>query len=165
MSITEGFLLVVRWLHNIAAITWVGGSLFYFLVLRPASKKEASSWGPLSRTIAMEFKGLVNTSILVLVVTGAIMAFDRLAGGLVGVSYVAALGVKVSLALWMFYIVLSRRRRAIDTVDQNGLSSRPLPQRIGRTLSGYNTVVVLGLLVFLMADLLRFLVERALAGG
>ena len=30
------FLVVVRWIHVVAAAAWVGGSIFYLFVLRPA---------------------------------------------------------------------------------------------------------------------------------
>ena len=37
VTLGEGVLLLIRWCHAIAAVTWVGGTLFYLLVLRPRS--------------------------------------------------------------------------------------------------------------------------------
>ena len=168
MSVADGFLLAVRWLHNIAAVTWIGGSLFYFLVLRPAVKRESSAWASANRAIAKEFKSLVDTCILVLVVTGTIMAFDRLTGEFIGVPYVATLAVKISLALWMFYLVLSRRRRIPITKASQALDSpvsHSLGQKVGRAVSGYNLIVIFGVIIFLLSDILRFMVEKALAGS
>ena len=162
MSVTEVFLLIIRWLHNIAAITWIGGSLFYWLVLRPNYKKTNSNNDVLNILVIKQFKGFVDTSILVLLVTGIIMTFDRLTDGFIGVPYAATLGIKFLLALWMFYIVLSKRQRLLSTTNSAPNESKSLWQKTGETLVSYNTLVVLGVLVFLLADILRQLVEKAL---
>ncbi len=166
MNVTDVFLIVVRFLHSIAAVSWVGGSIFYLLVLRPASQKEVSAWSTLNQGVAKEFKGLVDTCILVLVVTGTIMTFDRLTSGIIGVPYAVVLAAKVLLALWMFYMVLTKRRRINQERPAEASSaSKPIWFKAARIVYGYNLIVVLGILVFLLADLLRFLVEKGLAGG
>jgi len=161
MNIAEVFLLIVRWLHNIAAITWIGGSLFYWLVLRPNYRKSLNN-DVLNGLVLKQFKGFVDTSILVLLVTGIIMTFDRLTGGFIGVPYAAILGIKFLLALWMFYIVLSKSQRLLLTTIHNTSESKSLWQKAGETLVSYNTLVVLGVVVFLLADILSQLVEKAL---
>ena len=168
MSVGDGFLLAIRWLHSISAVAWVGGSLFYLLVLRPAARREGTPWAIVNQAIAREFKGVVDTCILVLIVTGVIMAFDRLTGEFIGIPYVATLAVKILLALWMFYLALSRRRTiAQASASQTGETTAPtaLWQKAARAVSGYNLIAILGVLVFLLSDLLRFLVEKALGGS
>ncbi len=159
MDARDVFLLVVRWLHLIAAAAWVGGSLFYLVVLRPATRRSPESFRPVNADTAAEFRALVDTSIFVLLTTGAVLSFDRLTGGVVGVPYVVALAVKIALSVWMFLLVRARRRRA---------AARPAAapgklQKLARAVSGYNAIVVLGIIVFLLADLLKVLYEIALA--
>ena len=169
MTITEAFLLAVRWAHNLAAVAWIGGSIFYLTVLRPALRRAGESTGQTNALVAAEFRGLVDTAVVVLVLTGAILTFDRLSSRYVGVPYVAVLALKIGLALWMFLLAGSLRRRrraargAADPVAQ-GLTARLWSGRFARGLSATNLVVAGGILVFLLADLLRLLFERAVAG-
>ncbi len=162
MSAGDLFLLVARWLHVVAAAAWVGGSLFYLLVLRPSLRRSPGS-GILSAAAAAEFRAVVDTAILVLLVTGVVLAFNRLSTGVAGVPYVAALGVKIGLSALMFVIALSRRKRPTlpyaqsDRADDSGRLARVL-----RAFSGYNALVILGIVVFLISDLLGTLYEIAL---
>ena len=128
MSVSDTFLLVVRWAHLVSAAAWVGGSLFYLLVLRPALRRSPGSSGGVSAAAASDFRALVDTSILVLLVTGVILTFNRLSAGVVGVPYVAVLGIKIALSLWMFILARGRRRRVAL------LNTRPETQVTGRIL-------------------------------
>ena len=163
MNASDIFLLVVRWLHLVSAAAWIGGSLFYLLVLRPAARRAPDS--PRVAT-SSEFRALVDTSIFVLLVTGIILTFDRLAPGVVGVSYVITLGVKIVLSLWMFRLARGRRRHAplLNAPAETPTASTRL-QRVSRTVSGYNAIVILGIVVFLLADLLKVLYEMALSNS
>ena len=163
MSVSDVFLLVVRWLHLVSAAAWVGGSLFYLVVLRPALRRsqEPPSW---VTATSSEFRALVDSCIFVLLVTGIILTVNRLTPGVVGVSYVLTLGIKIALSVWMFVLAQGRRRRAALTE-----AYRPQPpdggtrfQRVARAISGYNALVILGIVVFLLSDLLKVLFEMAL---
>lgn len=168
MSISEGFLLAIRWLHAVAAALWVGGSLFYLFALRPALRKGEAAAGPFNELVALEFRGLVDTSILVLVLTGAVLTFARLTAPSVGVSYVMVLLIKVLLALWMFLLARSRRRTGRLLLSPGNPTPAPNPKplwllRVVHALSGANLIAILGVIVFLLADLLKVLYERGLA--
>ena len=71
-SVSDVFLLVVRWVHLVSAAAWIGGSLFYLLVLRPALRRSPESSGGVGVLAASEFRALVDTSIFVLLATGVI---------------------------------------------------------------------------------------------
>ncbi|MBF8268183.1 MAG: hypothetical protein HW388_1691, partial [Dehalococcoidia bacterium] len=78
MTPGEGFLLLMRWLHALAAMTWIGGNLFYVLFLRPAQRGPASPGLLLGPGALVQFRGLVDSCMAVLLVTGTILLFDRL---------------------------------------------------------------------------------------
>ncbi|MBI2165463.1 MAG: hypothetical protein HYU29_03545 [Chloroflexi bacterium] len=166
MTLSDGFLLVIRWLHALAAVAWVGGSLFYLMVLRPAIRRQAERAQELSQAVAAEFRTLVDLCILVLLLTGAILAFDRLSRRYTDVNYVVVLGIKVALAIWMFALAWALRRpeRYLVYSRPSETSSKSSPlRRVARLASGANLILILGILVFLLADLLKLLFEKAIA--
>lgn len=149
------FFLIIRWLHAISAVAWVGGGIFYWVVLRPAAPADELPPG-LRRIVAMEFGQLVAFCIGVLALTGIILAAQRLSEEVSSVTYVAVLAAKVALSVWMFAIVAFRRGRS-DASPRRG--------RLGlavNALGHVNVTVVLGLVIFLLSDVLQLLVERGL---
>lgn len=70
---------VVRWLHLLAAMVWVGGMLFLLLVLLPVVRRELA---PQERTllvarVGQRFERVSLLALLVLVVTGILNAERR----------------------------------------------------------------------------------------
>jgi uncharacterized membrane protein len=166
MDTGELFLLIIRWLHVVSAAAWVGGSIFYLLVLRPAIRSSSGSHGPLLTAAGKEFRTLVNTSIMVLVATGVILAFNRLTENIVGPPYAITLGIKSLLSVWMFIQVQSERRRS-EFLGAFTKREEPPRSRLGtamKSVSGYNGLVIVGIVVFLLSDLLGALFESALGG-
>ena len=159
MDLADIFLTIVRWLHALAAAAWVGGSLFYLIVLIPTLKRVPDVPRALSAALGVEFRTVVVTSIIVLVATGAILAFDRLTE--VEPAYAATLGVKVVLSLWMFALVRDRRRhaRVLDALEPRPAPPNTIWGKIIAAVSGYNTLVILGVLIFFLSDLLKVLFE------
>ncbi len=164
MSLTDTFLLIVRWLHLVSAAAWVGGSIFYLIVLRPALRREPQASGLISRAAATEFRALVETCVYVLIATGVILTLNRLTPGVVGAPYVIVLGLKIALSVWMFALAWSRRRRTSVTEAFREEDAPPATtfSKILRAISGYNTIIILGLIVLLLSDLLKTLFEVAL---
>ena len=152
------FLLAIRWLHAISAVVWVGGGIFYWLVLRPALRGDNAPEG-IARFAAVEFGQLVGLAMGVLVVTGGILAVQRLTEDTSTVTYVSVLAVKVALSAWMFFLVLSRRRGRAEPSEGRG-RLRVAVNALGHV----NTTVILGMGIFLLSDVLRLIVERGLAG-
>ncbi len=149
------FLLVIRWMHAVAAVAWVGGALFYWLALRPALRSEADSGGVAQRA-GREFGQVVLLSMWVLVVTGGILAVQRLSEESGTLAYAAVLTVKVALAAWMFLLALSRvsRRREADAGRRG---------RLGMAMNALGHVhmtAALGLVVIFLSLALRFLVDE-----
>ena len=164
MSLTDVFLLIVRWLHIVSAAAWVGGSIFYLVALRPALRRSPEGSRLVNAAAATEFRALVETCIYVLIATGVILTLHRLTPGVVGVPYVAVLGAKIALSVWMFALAWSRRRRTVVTEAFRTQETTPTGRlgKVLRAVSGYNRIVILGLIVFLLSDLLKTLFELAL---
>ncbi len=165
MTVGDLFLLLIRWLHLVSAAAWIGGSLFYLLVLRPAVGRSAEPSGVLTAA-ATEFRALVNASIAILVATGLILAFNRLTDTVVDEPYVGTLAVKSALSVWMILLVHAERRRlrARAVIGATGSSQDGSAlRRIGRAASGFNMLVALGIAIFLLSDLLKVLYENALS--
>ena len=164
MSIGDIFLLVVRWLHLIAAAAWVGGSIFYLVVLRPALRRSPDDPRQINFIAAREFRALVDTSIFVLLATGVILTVNRLTPTAVGSAYVIALGVKIALSVWMFVLARQRQRRGplLESIPSDTPETVRGFSRVARALGGYNSIVILGIMVFLISDLLKVLFELAL---
>ncbi|MCY4653025.1 MAG: hypothetical protein OXC95_07660, partial [Dehalococcoidia bacterium] len=97
MSASDTFLVVVRWIHLVASAAWVGGSIFYLFVLRPALRRDPEAGRTINEITAAEFRVLVDTCIFVILVTGIILTFNRLNVGVTGPSYGIVLGIKVAL--------------------------------------------------------------------
>ena len=166
MSVGDVFLLVVRWLHLVSAVVWIGGSLFYLLVLRPALRKVPETPRFLTAVSEAEFRTLVNTCIVVLISTGVILAFNRLTVG-VDAPYAVTLGVKSVLSVCMFLLVREQRssNQVMDLYQEQHQPAATGLRKIGRMVSGYNALVILGIIVFLLSDLLKVLFEMALSRG
>ncbi len=164
MSLTDTFLLIVRWLHLVSAAAWVGGSIFYLIVLRPALRRSPEGSGLINLETATEFRALVETCVYVLIATGVILTLNRLTPGVVGAPYVAVLGIKIALSVWMFALAWSRRRRTSVTEAFRAEDAQPETKlgRVFRAVSGYNRIIILGLIIFLLSDLLKILFEMAL---
>ena len=165
MSAADIFMLAMGWLHTMAAIAWVGGSIFFIAVLRPALRR-TSQEGTLNRIAGQEFRQLVDTSIWVLLVTGVVLSVDRLTTANTTGTYGIVLGLKIVLAIWMFYLVWFRGRRiAADSGKASGSKPSTLVRSIKATFSATNLILILGVLIVLLADILQQLVEQALGSG
>ena len=83
--------------------------------------------------------------------------FDRLTGDDASPAWFIVLGVKLALALWMFYLVWRFRQSDFDpTAQATGITARL------SWLIGYNAMVFLGVVVFLLASLMRVLFETTI---
>ena len=162
MDVLDWILVAIRWIHALAAVAWVGGSIFYVLVLRPSQKRSPDGGDRRVRdATAQEFRGLVNTAIGVLLLTGVILSVSRLTASAAALPYMAVLAVKIVLALYMFYTVRFFRRRSYpDPVTIEGGRWA----RLRANLSGTTAVLVIGVVVFGLADVLDALFEFGLAG-
>ena len=160
MGVLDWILVVIRWGHALSAVAWVGGGAFYLLVLRPALRRSQGLPPDTGAAIRDEFRGLVTTAIAVLLLTGAILSVARLTSDAATIPYAAVLGVKIALALYMFYVVRIVRRG--DYGEQQGVRGGWLRCAV-RRLSSPMALLVIGIVVIGLSDVLDALIEDALA--
>ena len=158
MGVLDWILLVIRWGHAVAAVAWVGGGIFYLMVLLPALRRNSLS-PEANRSVGVEFRGLVNTAIAVLLLTGVILSVARLTEDSITIPYVAVLVVKIVLALYMFYVVRFLRPATYSEGDRAATGWLG-NVRAGLTSAG--AVLIIGLIVIGLADVLAFLFEDSL---
>jgi copper resistance protein D len=72
-------MVLLVWLHLLAAVSWIGGTIFLSVVLVPVLKREpfASQKALLFRTIARRFRAIVWGAIAVLLFTGPLLLHQR----------------------------------------------------------------------------------------
>ena len=154
----DGLIVLVRWLHALGAVAWIGGSVFFALIVRPAQRVDPDGVGAVIGRFVGPYRELVDVSIITIVVTGLILMFERLTGDDATVAYFTVLSAKIVIAGWMFYMVWSLRKTGFVPEDRSGIT-----QRLS-WLFGYNALLLGGVVVFLMAGVLRAIFETAVAG-
>jgi len=142
---TDLLLVAMRSLHALAAMIWIGAICFELLVALPAFG-ETPPEGVLSKFDGA-MREIVQTSLIVFLVSGALLTFERLSRGAANTTYVWLLVLKVALALVMFQVGF-RLRGARGARRVVGL----------RWLSG------LGIAIVVLASILKWIYERALIG-
>lgn len=151
-------MLFVRWAHAIGAVAWIGGSAFFAFVLRPVERANPELVRPIMRPLGSVYRELVDISVIAIIVTGIILMFDRLTGNDASTSWFIVLAVKLALALWLFYLVWRFRQSNFDpTAQPSGISARL------SWLIGYNAMVFIGVVIFLLAAVLRMLFESSIS--
>ena len=137
--------LIVREAHILAATAWVGGSIFYLLVVIPALRI-AGSAPTLAAKIATTFKRLVNICVGVLLLTGVYLTFDRLTTTTLGLSYLIVLGVKIVAALILFVLAIYLGQSNIRRLAKRTTRlSKAAPQ----------LMLAIGILVFILGAVLN----------
>ena len=164
MPISDILILVIRWLHLTSSSAWIGGGIFYILILQPLINKNPQTFKSLKSSTGRAFQSLSNICIIMMIATGAIMGFDRLSESVTNLSYAITLFIKVILSVWIIIqMQMLRRKKMLSQADEIIV---PLPtsrlRKIVNPLTGYNGIVLTGILIFLISDVLGLLFENAL---
>ena len=156
LDLIEIFLLVARWIHAIAAVAWIGGSVLFAFVLRPAGKLEPEAMGKIMPHVGRYYREIVDLSVVAIIFTGLILTLDRLADEAATATYGAVLGVKLAIAVVMFIQMWNLR--------QAGGSAATGPAWLQKFswLIGYNALVFMGVIVYFLANLLAVLFDDGL---
>ena len=153
MNFLDVILLLIRWIHAVSAVAWVGGGMFYLMVLKPATKGKPLDPDNASR-IARDFRSLVYSVMALLLITGIILTASKLTSGKIGEIYIIVLALKILLAGYMAFVVRFLRRHQYPETQP---TSYGWISDIRLKLTNPTAVVVLGIIVFGIADVLAFL--------
>jgi hypothetical protein len=137
----EVLLGAVRLAHALAAAVWIGGTLLYILVRPRMGSRE--NWRP--------FREALRSGIAVFILTGTILATDRLAATSLPPTYFAVLGAKVALGIWMFF-----------AARQIGLATGTLTSEASLLRRPEGRVLGLGIVIYGMALVLRGIYEASI---
>ena len=99
-ALAEALLVVLRWLHAIASIVFLGWSAVLWLDGPPNGDTSAAR---------QRFREVTELTLLIFLATGAVLSFDRLSRGAGGV-YAAVLAVKVLCAVATYQFAFRWRR-------------------------------------------------------
>ena len=158
----ELLLIVMRWAHGLATIVWLGGGAYATLIqgrqLRELDVRAVAAW--VGAATGAEFGRWVDAAMIVFIVSGVVLTFDRLSSRGATVQYGVVLALKVALALWMFGIVqgFGARRRGRLRVTPGRVAA------VRGALGSPRTLLWLGAIVVLLAAVLKTLYENALRG-
>ena len=122
--------------------------MFYLVAVGPAANALGDE---VRRGIERRFRDLVQLSIVTLLVTGAIITFDRLQLE-PGPAYAITLGIKVALAIWMFLLAQDLANRGRRRLIERRLGAAAAPHRKGAP--GW-LILALGMAVLLLSDVLK----------
>ncbi len=144
-------MIVLVWLHLLAAIIWIGGMVFLSAVLGPVLKREpfAGQRSALIRAVGQRLRFLVWVSILILLTTGIMLLSMRVPSlvGTVGWPAVARLKIVLVLvvilltALHDFWLgpvigrVKSQPPATLTRMEQAWISLAPWFPRVGLLLA------------------------------
>ncbi len=141
------FLVILRWLHVVAAGLWLGGGLL-LLALRArglGSGAASVSWGRAAGHT-------LRLGVAVFIITGALLTAARLSEPNVPVAYVVLLAGKIALAFAMFWLALPRSRHG-PAPPAGGWSRWTRDRTVW--------IVAIALVVYLLSVILNELIERS----
>ena len=150
VMVPDWLLLSAQGVHQLGAIAWVGGSIFYRFVLQRAFRKAGTDTGSI-RTIGQEFGRIVRVAIAILIITGAFMAVVHLSAGGNSRLYIGILALKIALAFYMFLVVLLKSRASRADKPEGHVTGW---HRLRGALTSTTTLLVLGIAVIALADVL-----------
>jgi hypothetical protein len=132
----EALLVVLRWLHAVGSIVFLGWSAVLWLDGPPRGDASAAR---------QRYKEVIELSLLVLLASGAVLTFERLSRGAGGV-YAGVLALKVVCAVVAYQFAFRWRRVGLPV---GGLDGR--------------IVLIFGAATVLLAAVLKGLFDNGLA--
>jgi uncharacterized membrane protein len=161
VSAGQLLLVVMLWAHVLATIVWLGGGAYSTLILAPQLRglPDEEVAAHIRRGTGAEFGRWINAAIVVFIVSGVFLTFDRLANRGATPAYGIVLAFKVGLAFWTFAITQGLRRRR----GLRGGAGRLA--RLRWRLGSPRLLLWLGAVIVLLAAVLKVIYEAALGGA
>jgi hypothetical protein len=109
-ALAEALLVLLRWLHALASIAFLGWSAVLWLDGPPRGDGSAAR---------QRFKEVIELSLLLFLATGAVLTFDRLSRG-AGAVYAVVLALKVVCAVVAYQFAFRWRRVGLPVGGLDG---------------------------------------------
>lgn len=144
-------LFLCRFFHLLASVVWVGGIAMILLVTLPGGRAslDAGSLGKFMKEATMRFTPLANLSIVIIILTGAVMAFLKQSAA----GSAAAMSIKYLLAAAMISIHFYRGWLLTPAIAK--LSQGNDPDRVAKlqrfSMNLVKTNFALGILIILFS--------------
>ena len=102
-------IVLLVWLHVLAAVTWIGGTIFLSLVLAPLvrSHKAAPEFMALFRLAARRFRVVVWSAIALLLTTGPVLLHQRGLSVLAPIGWPQVLRIKLGLVAVLLLLTVA----------------------------------------------------------
>lgn len=145
--------ILFTWLHLLAAVTWLGGIIFILYIAIPSSRQALGpEAGKLMVEVSKRFTPFANNSILLIVITGVVLAWIK--GYFSGsASFEGAkssiLYLKYLFALIMIGMHFYRGLVLAPKISMAAPAQKPLLQKISLNLVKIN--LLLGIIILLLS--------------
>ena len=150
---------VLLGIHLTAVTAWMGGMLFFLLVLRPTLKRNGNP--EIARNIGRIFQEVSEIALWIIVGSGLMLSLDRLLLANIQASYVLVLSIKVVLVLWIAFIAMNLWSRVAGV--RSSTEAKPsLLNRLLRLAGSTNMQLALAVVVTFLAEILRVIYNRSL---
>ena len=147
------------WLHSIATVVWIGGITFILFIVLPSAKQVLGvEAGKLMGEISKRFNPIANYSIILLIVTGAILtAFNKQYSGISNFDNNWLLGLIVKHVFVIGMVIVHFYRGLILTpkIAKTEADEKASLQKLSLNL--VKTNFCLGLIVLLMSGIISIL--------
>lgn len=125
-------MLLLVWLHVLAAVSWIGGTIFLSLVLAPLvrSRKAAPEFMALFRLAARRFRVIVWSAIALLLTTGPVLLHRRGLSVFDSTEWPQILRIKLGLVAVLLFLtfahdlLLGPQLRRISAISVSARSRR-----------------------------------------
>ena len=139
--------LITRWLHIVAAVTAIGGAIFSYLALVPASDEslDETERAALREAVRRRWAKFVHISIPALLVTGGInFVMGAIPPNVPAIPYHPVFGVKLLAALVIFFIASALLGRSPGLANMRAHSRK-----------WFGVIALLGMLIILLSGALN----------
>ncbi|MBR91212.1 MAG: hypothetical protein CL903_00180 [Dehalococcoidia bacterium] len=138
--------IFIKWLHSIAAMSWVGGSIFFALIIRPVQSSMNRKYSVVFKNISIIYRDLVDISVIGIILSGIFLMFTKLSENITN-EWMIVFIIKLFISVIMFYLVWRFRQKDFSyTSNSKGLYGRL------SFLLGYNAIIFFGVIIFLLTS-------------
>ena len=141
------FFLLIKLIHITASTIWVGGSLFFLLVVNQSITRENKFIKGILRT---NFKQIVDLCIWILLLSGVILTVNKLTSNSATVIYGSLLGFKLALVAWVTFLIWFKKSTksyfSEETITKN--------QMLKEFFSRDRLLVILGIAIIYLSETL-----------